>query len=181
MTRNQLALSVGADEKWVENTTYLLGLSTDYTAARVIWLGLVRVFNHDLGLPLTRAAALATEALQHDPSIRHLKLGSSDTSDASFVLDLARCHSTCNTMRSAALVLGVALKRGRPAKKASRDALRRAKDYGIDVDALRTGLSDSVATRLERLEQNVQFVHAMRQLRPLASKRGTAAKRKLKR
>ena len=181
MTRSQLALSVGADEKWVENTTYLLGLSTDYTAARVTWLGLVRVFNQDLGLPLPRAAALATEALQHDPSIRELKIGSSDISDASFILDLARYHSSRNTARSAALVLGGALKRGRPVRKVSRDPLRRARDYGIDVDALRIGLTDSVTTRLERLEQNVQFVGAMRQRHPAVSRSGRNTRRKLKR
>lgn len=181
VTRNQFALAIGADEKWVENTARLLGLSLEYTPGQVTWLGLVRLFSHDLGLTLARSAALATEALEHSPATRELRLGASPLGHAAVTIDLARYHSTRNAALSAALNLGGALRRGRPAKRVARDSLSRARNYGIDVDALRIGLKDSPARRMERLEENAQFVAAMsRTEKPTAPVRKNV-KRKLHR
>jgi len=165
MTRSQFALALNADEKWVENATRLLGLSLSYTPIETLWIGLLRIFNHNVGLSLSRSAELATETLRHAPSTREVKLGESThkaMSAVSVVLDVARYHSQHNAALSSALVLGGARRRGRPLKGERRDALERAIEYGVDVGALREGLRESPATRLKRLEQNATFVAAMR-------------------
>lgn len=166
MTRSQFALALNADEKWVENAARLLGLSLSYTPTETLWIGLLRIFNHNVGLSLARSAELATETLRHAPSTREVRLGEytrQAASAVSVVLDVARYHSQHNAALSSALVLGGARRRGRPSKKVERgDAMARAIEYGVDVGALREGLRESPATRLERLEQNAAFVAAMR-------------------
>ncbi|MGH9424150.1 MAG: hypothetical protein ACRD3J_29530 [Thermoanaerobaculia bacterium] len=162
MTRNQFAMAVNADEKWIENTILTLGLALKFTPSNVTWMGLVRVFSHGMGFTLARSAQLATEAIQHAPKTRQAVLGHTPGREGAILLDLARYHSRRNASLSAAIELGGPRRRGRPPRPIRGDALSRARKYGIDVDALRAGLSDSPSTRLERLEQNVEFVNTIR-------------------
>lgn len=180
MTRHQFSLAVNADEKWVENTGRLLGRRLSHTQREAQWLGLVRVLNHELGLTLARSAQLATEALRSPPWTREVRLGGDASGSASIAVDLARYHSTHIAAMSAALTLAGPRKRGRPSaastpgrpagsgvrKRATRETTRgvlaRAKEYGVDLDALRDGLRDSPAERLQRLEENARFVSAVR-------------------
>lgn len=181
MTRDQFSRSVKADEKWVENTARLLGLSLAYSQKEARWTGLVRVLSHELGLTLARSAKLATEALRHPPSAREVRLGASESNTAAIVLDLARYHSAYNAAVSAALVLAGPRKRGRPPAATSHgrrspsvlvrergvrettwDILARAKNYGVDLDSLRAGRTDSPAKRLDRLEENAVSVKVLR-------------------
>lgn len=181
MTRNQFAMAVNADEKWVENTAHILGLSLKFTPSDVTWMGLVRVFNHGLGFTLARSAELATESVQYEPETREVLLGQSPLREGALVLDVARYHSSRNAALSAGLILGGPRQRGRHARRTGGDALSRARKYGIDIDALRIGLNDSPATRLERLEQNAHFLDAMRQTNPSMTRLRENAKRKLDR
>ncbi|HZK78483.1 MAG TPA: hypothetical protein VFC35_06195 [Gemmatimonadaceae bacterium] len=180
MTRQQFALAVNADEKWIENTARLLGLALTYSQREARWMGLVRMFDHDIGLTLKRSAALATEAIRHPEQAREVRLGETPSGAAAIVVDLARYHSAHNAALSAALTLAGPRKRGRPsaanrALSNSRSAVRerpvevttwdvlaRAKAYGVDLSALRDGLNETPAERLERLEDNSRFIAEMR-------------------
>jgi len=163
-------MAVNADEKWVENTAQILGVSLNFDPSDVTWLGLVRIFSHGMGFTLARSAELATEAIQHAPRTRGVLLGQSPVREGAVVLDVARYHSVRNTSLSAGLRFGGPRRRGRKARPTRGGALARAKKYGIDVDALRAGLNDSTAARLERLEQNAEFVGSI-QKAPKRSKR----------
>lgn len=180
MTRHQFSLAVNADEKWVENAGRLLGRRLSYTHREAQWLGLVRVLNHETGLTLARSAKLATEALRSSPWTRDVRLGDDASGSASIAIDLARYHSMHNAAMSAALTLAGPRKKGRPsaasssgrsvtsrvrerpARETTWDVLARAKDYGVDLDALRESLRDSPAKRLQQLEENARFVGAVR-------------------
>jgi len=155
-------MTVNADEKWIDNALRLLGLSLRHEVVDSLWLGLVRIFNHDLGFSLARSAELATEALGHKPSTGEIKLGKQGAGEASVVLDLARYHSRHNAALSAALIFGGPRRRGRRSNKSKRDALSSAVDYGVDLDALRHGLHESPAARLQRLEENAHFIAELR-------------------
>lgn len=192
MTRDQFSRSVNADEKWVENTARLLGLSLAYSQKEARWIGLVRVFSHEIGLTLARSAGFATEALRQPPSARAVRLGASELNTAEIVLNLARYHSAHSAAVSAALALAGPRKRGRPpaatkhghrsvsvvreraVRETTWDILARAKKYGVDLDSLRAGRIDSPAKRLDRLEENAHSVKELRGATALA-----AAKRPL--
>jgi hypothetical protein len=165
MTRGQLAMAVMADEKWIENTARLLNKRLRYTVEESVWLGLVRMLNHELGLPLTKAAAIADEALRVIDEPGDVTVGRSVESSAAVSLDMPRFRSSHLASLSAALTLGGSRRRGRrPAKPSGRKAavLERAAKYGVDIDLLREGLKLSVAERLQRAGENADFVADMR-------------------
>jgi hypothetical protein len=166
MTRSQFALTVLADEKWVENAARILNMRLRYTADEARWVGLVRVLNQEVGLTLFRAASLADEAMKHPTSERTVVVGRSENESAAVSIDMARFYSTYAAALSAALDLGGARRRGRrsirPAKKG---ALERAARYGVDTDLLRAGLHLSPRKRLEQLDENAAFIKAIRPVR----------------
>lgn len=162
MTRSQLALTVNADEKWVENTLRILGVSLTDDMVDSVWLGLVRLFNHEVGFQLGRSAELATEALRYAPATREVKLGEPSAGEASVTLDVARYHSRHNTAKAAAMNFGGPRRRGRKLRVPARNAMLAAENYGVDLGALRHGLHESPAFRLQRLEENSLFVNELR-------------------
>lgn len=166
MTRSQFAMAVLADEKWVENTARLLNRRLRYSADEARWLGLVRVFNQEIGLTLVRASALADEALTHPANEASVIVGRGENGSAGICIDLARFYSTHAAALSVALDMGGARRRGRrsttPAKKGLLD---RAARYGVDTDLLRAGLHLSPRKRLEQLDENAQFINAIRPVR----------------
>src|SRR6187402_2160371 len=142
MTRAQLAIAVMADERWIENTARLLKKRLRYTIDESVWLGLVRVLNQELQLPLARAAAVAEEALGLIKENREVVVGRSGDSSAAISIDMPRFRSSHAASLSAALTLGGARRRGRrPAKTSTRKAalLEKASRYGVDIDLLREG------------------------------------------
>ena len=167
MTRAQFALTVRGEEKWVENAARLLGRSFSYTAEEAVWLGLVRVFNQEVGLTLSRAAQLADEALGRDADEGVIQLGQSEQSNATISIDLSRHYSAHAASLSAALDMGGPKRRGRPLARVRRKvaALERASEYGVDLELLREGLRLTPAERLERLDQNAQFLNAIHPVR----------------
>jgi hypothetical protein len=171
MTRAQFALAIRGEEKWVENAARLLGRSFSYSLEEAVWLGLVRVFNQEVGLTLSRAAELADEALGHVAEEGTVQLGHSEQSNAAVSIDLARHYSAHAASLSAALDMGGPKRRGRPRVRVRRKTamLERASEYGIDVDLLREGLRLTPGERLERLDENAQFLNALRPVRPSKS------------
>ena len=165
MTRAQLAIAVMADERWIENTARLLKKRLRYTIDESVWLGLVRLLNQELELPLARAAAVADEALGLIKEKREVVVGRSGDSSAAISIDMPRFRSSHAASLSAALTLGGARRRGRrPAKTSRRKAavLEKASRYGVDIGLLREGLKLSVAERLERADDNAGFIASMR-------------------
>jgi hypothetical protein len=164
MTRAQFAMAVLADEKWVENAIRLLGRRTTYTAEAARWLGLVRVFNQEIGVTLSRAAELADEALEHKAHAGTVTVGRKEGSSAGVSIDLDRYHSTYVAALSAAIDLGGPLRRGRPRATVRRkaSALERAAEYGVDIGLLREGLKLSVRERFHQLDENAAFINELR-------------------
>jgi hypothetical protein len=155
-------MGVGADEKWVENAGRLLGKRLRYTPEEAVWLGLVRLLNQEVGLPLFRAARLADEALGHRPSERWVVLGQNESGSAGVSIDIARFYSSHLAALSAALDMGGPRRRGRRRAREKKGAVERAAQYGVDIDLLREGLRLSPRERLERLDQNAAFINAIR-------------------
>ena len=157
-------MAVMADEKWVENTARLLNRRLRYTAEESVWLGLVRMLNQDLKLPLTVAASLADEALGIEGEPAEAVVGRQDKSSAAVVIDLERFRSTHAAALSTALTLGGARRAGRRSAQSKRKsaALEKAERYGVDVDLLREGLELTVAERLKRADENAAFIASMR-------------------
>ena len=164
MTRSQFTIAVLADEKWVENAIRLLGRRTTYTAENARWLGLVRVFNQEVGVTLSRAAELADEALQHGANAGTVVVGQKEGSNAGVSIDLDRYHSNYAAALSAAIDLGGPLRRGRPRTTIKRkgSVLERAAEYGVDIGLLRDGLKLSVRERFHQLDENAAFVSELR-------------------
>ena len=164
MTRSQFATAVMAPEKWVENAARLLNRKFRYTREESVWLGLVRELNLEVGLPLSRAAEVADEALGSVREEGDVVVGQSEGSSAAIVIDMSRFRSSHGAALSAALTLGGARRRGRRRVQARRKtaALDKASRYGVDLDLLREGLKLTVAERMQRADENAQFVHAMR-------------------
>jgi hypothetical protein len=156
MTRNQFSLAVNADEKWVENAARLLKRRLSYSRDEARWMGLMHILNQETGIPLARAAQLAEEALRHPPVRRDIEVGRDPSGSVWISIDLARYHSGHNAALSAAVTLAGPRKRGRPRANLGAEA------YGIELDALRLGLKDSPAKRLERADENARNVAALR-------------------
>jgi hypothetical protein len=159
-------MAVGASEKWVENAGSILGRRFDSSLEESVWLGLVRMLNQDLEIPLARAAILADEALGLDAD-DEVVVGRRKESSAGITIDMARYRSSHSAAASAALTLGGPRRRGRqsvqPTRKA--DAIEKARRYGVDIDLLREGLKLSPAERLEQLDANAQFVRSIRKVK----------------
>src|SRR5688500_5565698 len=171
MTRSQFAQVVSADQKWVENAARLLGQRLKHTVEESVWLGLVRVFNQEVGLTLARSAQLVDEALGHSRAAETVLVGRSEASIASVSVDLARYRSAHATRLSAALELGGNRRRGRRKRQSGKRAIEQAASYGVDVALLRGGLRLSTAERLMQLDDNAAFIREVRRASPSSDAR----------
>lgn len=157
-----------AGEKWVENSARLLGRKFKYTPSEARWLGLVRVLNQEVGIPLARAGELADEALCHDPAEGWVVVGKTESGVTGISIDVARFHSNYAAALSAARDLGGARRRGRSRSKRA-GPLESAARYGVDIGLLEEGLKLSVQERLRQLDQNAAFITAMRSAKRLSA------------
>lgn len=166
MTRSQFAMAVGGEEKWVENAARLLKKRLKFTPMESVWLGLVRVFNQEVGLSLARSDALAREALGVRPRPSTHVLGITEGGLAGISVDMARYESSHAASLSVALELGGEKRRGRPrpikSGRAREATLDRAAQYGVDIGLLREGLKIPIAERLKIADENAAFVEQMR-------------------
>ena len=161
MTLAQVAVSAGADMKWLRNSSALLRRRIRYTALDSRWWGLVRLLTESLGLPLDIAARAATAVLS-DNTGAVARFGSDPSHSASLHVDLGRYESVFLGNLSRALVHETPKRRGRPAGRSVGGPLAAAKRYGIDLSLLRSALERTPAERLAMLEANAAFVRGMK-------------------
>jgi hypothetical protein len=123
MTYGQMAIATRADRAWLNNARRLLGKKMHRTPNGARWWGMVRMLNHELGIPL-RSASKAADLVLHANSAPH-RVRVSATLDGSVALriDLERFHSTSNARLAAAFAFGTARSRGRPRKPQRRRPL----------------------------------------------------------
>jgi hypothetical protein len=154
----RFALAAGVDPKWVLNAGAVLRRKVHYSEEQARLFALTRLLETEGGLPL--GVAYGRAARLHAPQSGDAKweVRVGDVSLAvdrlrfmtRFVLDLARARTP-----------GLERQRGRPrARKGS--ALARAAAYGVDLSLLRASLRKSPAERLQRLDEDLEFMHSLR-------------------
>lgn len=158
MTLSRFAIACGASPKWVQNAANRLGLSLCYTAAEARHLGLVRQIHAELGVPLEAANRFAIEALR-DPALEPVAVANGST--VRLVVDVPRYLSDATVRLARAVSHHEPRRRGRRVS-GSGGAVERARDYGWDIGQLETSLKTTAADRLRRLDENVEFVRALR-------------------
>lgn len=160
MTLAQFAIAAQADPKWVQNAVATLGLYLRYTEAEARRLGLARVLNTTLGMPLRQAWEIAEDALRH-PETRDLVISESLDGSVRAVVDVTRYLSSF----TAALALArrhEPKSRGRPMMVRERSAVEDAREFGIDISLIRSNMARPLETRLRDADDNADFVRAIR-------------------
>ncbi len=153
MTRAQFAIAVGAPEKWVHNAAAALRRRIPYTAENARRLTVARAIQQALGVALPRADRLAAKALAGGVALP-------GDGNVHITVDLPHLLSAYAGRLSLA-ARHEPLRRGRP--RATRgDARARARDYGIDLTLVDQHLAMTPEERLVMLNENAQFVSALR-------------------
>lgn len=158
MTLSQFAIACGAEPKWVQNAARILGRSFRYTAEEARHLGLVKQLHGTLGIPLKTADRLAREALQR-AGTGEVTVGGEKV--ARVTIDLRRYLSDHAVRLARAVTHHEPQRRGRRLRSA-RGAVARARRYGWDIGLLRSSLASTPAERIRRLDENMEFVRALR-------------------
>jgi hypothetical protein len=122
------------------------------------------MLTQEVHVPLGRAAEVADEALGLDHEPRTVVIAEREDDNAAIFINIARFRSSQAAALSAALTLGGARRRGRHRLHSKRKgvAIEEAARYGVDVGLLQAGLKLSVAERLQRADENAQFIRSMR-------------------
>jgi hypothetical protein len=161
MTLAQFTLATGSDLKWLQNASAILGRDLHRTPMEAKLWALIRLLVSTLEMPLRKALEIARSALEIEKVGVEVVVHPTESRVASVVIDLNRFESVFNANLSAALILDGPKRRGRP-KAVEGDPLEHAKEYGIDLSLLQSALALPVATRLERLDSNAQFLRELR-------------------
>src|SRR5436305_1407448 len=126
MTARQTAVAAAADLKWLTNSAALLRRPLRHSAREAKWWGLVRLLVDRLGLTLKAAADAATAALHKRKLLMAIDAVADPSGAATVVVDLARYDSIFLANLSRALVLETPRRRGRIARRTTRDAITAA-------------------------------------------------------
>jgi hypothetical protein len=164
MTLHQFAAAVGADLKWVQNASRLLGRQFQRVPSEARWLRLVRLFHDGFGIALKHAAELASVALALAPGTSGDVAAAPDRS-ARIAFDLARFDSSFAAALASALAFRGPKQRGRSRwgkARRGRAALKAAEEHGVDLSLLHESLALTPDQRLRRLDENATFVRALR-------------------
>jgi len=128
------------------------------------WWGLVRLLNHEVGLPLKTAAGVADMVLAPEFQPRRMRISASRDGSAALQVDLERFHSTANALLASALAFSRPGVRGRPSRtrrapvSSAAPVMRiRVEDEPEKLDLLAARLRDSDA-RLRGVERGVAFI-----------------------
>lgn len=159
MTLAQFALAAQADPKWVQNAVQSIGLFFNHSEDQARQLGLARVLNSTLGMPLRAAWDAAGEALR-SPNERELVITESADGSVRGVIDVYRYLSSFTAALSRAMAHEPRAP-GRPVVR-ERSAVYDAREYGIDISLLEAALDQSVEERLREADANAEFVRAIR-------------------
>ena len=159
LSKRQFACAAGASEKWVDNAGRLLGRRFDRTKGEARWLGLVFEMVRCSGMRISRAAALATKALQANSGAIPL----SRDAGLRLMVDLDRYHTRCSIRLSAAMLDGKYRRGPSPwylrHRARSRPAiLSHATAVGLDTGLLRGLALASPAIRARALGEDVRAV-----------------------
>jgi hypothetical protein len=114
VTFEQLAIATRSSTAWLNNARRLLGRRMHRTPSGARWWGLVRMLNHEVGIPLKNSARAADLILGGETSTHRVRIAASDDGSAGLYVDLERFHSTANAALSAAFIFAPLRKRGRP-------------------------------------------------------------------
>jgi len=87
------------------------------------WWGMVRMLNHELGLPLKSAARVADLVLHTSTEPHRVRIAATSDGAIALRIDLERFHSTANASLSAAFAFGQPRSRGRPRRPRRRRPL----------------------------------------------------------
>jgi hypothetical protein len=160
MTLAQFAIATQADPKWVQNALVTLGLDLGYSEEQARRLGLARVLNSTLGMPLRQAWDVAEKALSHPEAQGWIAAESGDGS-VQGVVDVDRYLSSFTAAASVAR-RHEPKARGRPTALRERSAVEDARGYGIDISLIRSSLARTVEERLRAADENAEFIRALR-------------------
>lgn len=118
-----MAIATRSDRVWLNNARRLLKKRMHRTPSGARWWGMVRMLNHELGIPLKSAAKAADLVLQENSAPHRVRLPASADGAIAIRIDLERFHSTANALLAAAFAFGTARSRGRPRKPMRRRPL----------------------------------------------------------
>lgn len=161
MTLAEFAMVVGADPKWIHNTSRLLGRRFRRTVEEARWLRLVRLFQDTFDMSLAGAGTLATLALVREDASTPSVIAAAPDGGAQVVIDRERLESSFAAALAAARAFAGPRQRGRRPLRRGGDPIAAARAYGVDTGLLRSSLALTPAERLERLDQNAQFLNAV--------------------
>lgn len=118
-----MAIATRSNTVWLNNARRILGRRVHRTPSGARWWGLVRMLNHELGLPLKSAARVADLVLGSPTVPARVRLAATADGAVALRIDLERFHSTANAAMAAALAFGRARGRGRPRRPKPRRPL----------------------------------------------------------
>lgn len=159
MTLADFAVLVGATPRWSQNALQALGLDFRYDPDLAQTLGLARLLQQHHGMALPRAVAVAQRALGEGA---RMSVRLDDPTGATAILVDVPRYLTQFGLRSARLREDAPRRRGRPWSAPTGGGIAAAEAYGIDLDALRSGLRLTPAQRLRQLDANQRAVAALR-------------------
>jgi hypothetical protein len=114
MTYGQMAIATRSSRIWLNNARRLLARRMHRTPSGARWWGMVRMLNHELGIPLKAAARVADLVLQPNAVPHRVRIAATDDGAVALRIDLERFHSTANVLLAAAFAFGQPKSRGRP-------------------------------------------------------------------
>ena len=160
MTLGQFATAVGATPRWVLNALTRLKVPRRYDEPLARRLSLARVIAEATRSALPEAFELAARALAEADPHREWRHGSSDGA-ITLTVDLPRFFTIYGARLTVALHQYGEKQRGRrPTRRKS--AVKRAKEYGVDVTLLESQLRRTTAQRTARLSKDMKTVREMR-------------------
>jgi hypothetical protein len=154
MTIQQMAIATRSSVVWLNNSRRILGRKIHRTPSGARWWGLVRLLDHEIGLPLRSAARAADAILGAGLESNRLRFSVSTDGSVALQIDLERFHSTANALLAAAFAFAPPGKRGRRPRVQA--ALMSA---GKSAAALRIRIENE-PERLEQLAAQLRAVDA---------------------
>jgi hypothetical protein len=116
MTYHEMAIATRSDRTWLNNARRILARRLHRTPNGARWWGMVRMLNHELGLPLKSAARVADIVLHTAAAPHRVRIAATSDGAIALRIDLERFHSTANASLSAAFAFGKPGAPGRPRK-----------------------------------------------------------------
>ena len=160
MTARQTAVAAAADLKWLTNSAAILRRRLRYDAEAARWWGMVRLLVDELGLPLKAAAGVAT-AILTARGPRRRRPTDAEAALAWIEVDVPLFESIFLANLSRALNHETPRRRGR-SRAMGGNAIAAARRYGVDIGLLEASLTRTPEERLALLQQNTEFLRAVR-------------------